>query len=70
MGTFVLALTLGILARAWLSPRIKLPYTSVVLMLGAQCCVCLASIRCYPHTCRCWPMLNQRLDGPLTLIFK
>lgn len=35
MGTFVLALTLGILARAWLSPRIKLPYTSVVLMLGA-----------------------------------
>ena len=34
MGTLVLALTLGILARSWLSPRIKLPYTSVVLMLG------------------------------------
>lgn len=34
MGTFVLALTLGILARAWLSPLIKLPYTCVVLLIG------------------------------------
>lgn len=34
MFTFVLALSLGILARAWLSPRIKLPYTCVVLLMG------------------------------------
>lgn len=27
MGTFTLALTLGILARVWISKYIKLPYT-------------------------------------------
>ncbi len=35
MGTLVLALALGILARSWLSPRIRLPYTCVVLIMGA-----------------------------------
>lgn len=34
MGTFVLALTLGVLGRAWLSDLIKLPYTVVVLCFG------------------------------------
>jgi hypothetical protein len=34
MGTLVLALTLGIFARAWLSPLIRLPYTCVVLIMG------------------------------------
>ena len=34
MGTFVLALTLGILSRAYLSSRIRLPYTCLVLISG------------------------------------
>ena len=34
MGTFILALTLGILARAWLSSLIRLPYTCLVLLFG------------------------------------
>lgn len=35
MGTLTLALTLGILARAWLSKYIKLPYTVSTQMVGA-----------------------------------
>jgi len=34
MGTFVLALTLGILARAYLSSVVRLPYTCLVLLFG------------------------------------
>ncbi|GAB5037945.1 sodium hydrogen exchanger partial, partial [Nannochloropsis oceanica] len=34
MGTFVLALTLGILSRAYLSSRIRLPYTCLILISG------------------------------------
>lgn len=34
MGTFVLALTLGILARAYLSSLLRLPYTCLVLLFG------------------------------------
>ncbi|GAB5036345.1 sodium hydrogen exchanger partial [Nannochloropsis oceanica] len=34
MGTFVLALTLGIACRAWLSKWTRLPYTCLVLLLG------------------------------------
>jgi NhaP-type Na+/H+ or K+/H+ antiporter len=34
MGTFVLALTLGILARAYLSSIVRLPYTCLVLLFG------------------------------------
>ena len=34
MGTFVLALTLGIACRAWLSKWTRLPYTCLVLLIG------------------------------------
>ena len=34
MGALVLALALGIMVRAWLSPLLRVPYTVLVLLVG------------------------------------
>lgn len=34
MGALVLALTLGIMVRSWLSPTLRVPYTVLVLIVG------------------------------------
>lgn len=34
MGALVLALALGIMVRAWLSPMLRVPYTVLVLIVG------------------------------------
>ena len=34
MGALVLALTLGIMVRSWLSPMLRVPYTVLVLIVG------------------------------------
>jgi hypothetical protein len=44
MGTFCLALTIGILSRAWIAKFVKLPYT--VIVRGARCSVRLIAGLC------------------------